>query len=71
MNDLLEIEEETIKGFIEHNKKEGIDSPGFSKILEVGEIYREYGLTPIYYVDQKMTYAKITCLETRDISKLH
>jgi hypothetical protein len=66
-----EVEEERIKNHVEDLKAEGQESGGLDEILRVGQVYKQYGLTPVYIYDDDRDGFIIKIAETRDKKKLH
>ena len=66
-----EIEEEKIKQRLAEVLEEGESAEGLDRILEIGQVYKEWGLTPVYLFDEDQCGFIIKIAETRDISKLH
>lgn len=71
MSRYYEVEEERIKNQIEQLLQVGEPTENLDRILSVGQIYKDHGLTPIYVFDDYRDGFMIKIAETMDKSKLH
>jgi hypothetical protein len=66
-----EIEEAKIRERVAEVVAEGESAEHLTQILDIGQVYRNHGLTPVYIFDEERCGFLIKIAETRDKKKLH
>lgn len=65
------IDEEQIITRVKEIEEAGNRALDLDRLLTLGQVYKDYGMTPIYLLDDDNERFKIAIKETQDRSKLH
>lgn len=68
---MMEVPEEIVKQACEMIKLAGETDNNFVKVLEAGELIRQKGMTPIYFLHEETMFLEVVVKETLDKKKLH